>query len=164
MGSIFHIRCTIFTINARYSHVRNRHIMFITIEHIKNIGISKFENTKKLLVQVRNLFINFELKEERHNLAMLSYSSSPHLVRPPIGRKFACFGELAKVEPPRLVSSFQLSLTFFQFSTNLWALPVRDVTRTPSPVSSRIIVTSLSDIFVHPRAPALTPASMFAAN
>ena len=28
-----------------YGHVRNRHIMFITIEHIKNIGISKFENT-----------------------------------------------------------------------------------------------------------------------
>ena len=26
-------------------HVRNRHIMFITLEHIKNIGISKFENT-----------------------------------------------------------------------------------------------------------------------
>ena len=38
-------KCTIFTINSRYSHVRNRHKMFITIEHIKNIGISKFENT-----------------------------------------------------------------------------------------------------------------------
>ena len=39
-----------------------RHVMFITIEHIKNIGISKFENTLRLLVQVGNLFINFELK------------------------------------------------------------------------------------------------------
>ena len=28
-----------------YGHVRNRHIMFITIEHIKYIGIAKFENT-----------------------------------------------------------------------------------------------------------------------
>ena len=28
-----------------YGHVRNRHVMFITIEHIKNIGISEFENT-----------------------------------------------------------------------------------------------------------------------
>ena len=28
-----------------YGHMRNRHIMFITIEHIKNIGISEFENT-----------------------------------------------------------------------------------------------------------------------
>ena len=28
-----------------YGHVRNGHIMFITIEHIKNIGISEFENT-----------------------------------------------------------------------------------------------------------------------
>ena len=28
----------------KYGHVRNGHIMFITIEHIKNIGISKFEN------------------------------------------------------------------------------------------------------------------------
>ena len=29
----------------KYGHVRNKHIMFITIEYIKNIGISKFENT-----------------------------------------------------------------------------------------------------------------------
>ena len=28
-----------------YGYVRNKHIMFMTIEHIKNIGISKFENT-----------------------------------------------------------------------------------------------------------------------
>ena len=28
-----------------YGHVQNRHVMFITIEHIKNIGISEFENT-----------------------------------------------------------------------------------------------------------------------
>ena len=28
-----------------YCHVQNGHRMFITIEHIKNIGISKFENT-----------------------------------------------------------------------------------------------------------------------
>ena len=45
-----------------YGHGRNGHIMFITIKHIKNIRISKFENTKRLLVQVRNLFINFESK------------------------------------------------------------------------------------------------------
>ena len=48
--------------NHNWRHVRNSYIMFITIEHIKNIGISKFENTQRLLVQVRNLFINFELK------------------------------------------------------------------------------------------------------
>ena len=28
-----------------YGHVQNRHVMFITIEHKKNIGISEFENT-----------------------------------------------------------------------------------------------------------------------
>ena len=28
-----------------YGHVRNRHVMFITIRYIKNIGISIFENT-----------------------------------------------------------------------------------------------------------------------
>ena len=28
-----------------YGHVRNRHVMFITTEHIKNIGISAFEKT-----------------------------------------------------------------------------------------------------------------------
>ena len=49
--------CTIFTIN-----VRNGHIIFIMIEHIKNIEISELENTERLLVLVRNLFINFELK------------------------------------------------------------------------------------------------------
>ena len=42
-----------------YGHVRNRHVMFITIEYIKNRNL---KNTKLLLVQVRNLFINFELK------------------------------------------------------------------------------------------------------
>ena len=51
---------------AIYMNMRNVHGMFITyihnVGHIKNIGISKFENTKRLLVQVRNLFINFELK------------------------------------------------------------------------------------------------------
>ena len=30
---------------SRYGDLGNRHIMFITIEHIKNIGISEFENT-----------------------------------------------------------------------------------------------------------------------
>ena len=42
--------------------VKTYNIMFITIEHIKNIGNSKFGNTERLLGQVRNLFINFELK------------------------------------------------------------------------------------------------------
>ena len=28
-----------------YGHVQNRHVMFITIDYIKNIGISEFENT-----------------------------------------------------------------------------------------------------------------------
>ena len=28
-----------------YGHERNRHVMFITIDYIKNIGIPEFENT-----------------------------------------------------------------------------------------------------------------------
>ena len=45
---------------------------------------------------------------------MLSYHLAPSRAAP-IGRKFARFGELAKVEPPRLVSSFQLT-NFLQIS------------------------------------------------
>ena len=37
-----------------YAHVQNRHVMFITIEYIKNRNL---KNTKLLLVQVQNLFI-----------------------------------------------------------------------------------------------------------
>ena len=46
-----HINSFRATLKMLHSHiheyvlVRNRHIMFITIEHIENIGISKFENT-----------------------------------------------------------------------------------------------------------------------
>ncbi len=55
----------------------------------------------------------------------------------PLGRKFD-----SRLLPKSILLVWRLvfnSLTFFQFSTNLCALPVRDVTRTPSPVSSRTI-------------------------
>ena len=94
---------------------------------------------------------------------MPSYSFGPYLVRHPRRANSSRLSEPQKSNflVRRLVF---ISLTFFLFSTNLCALPVRDVTRTPSPVSSQTIVTFLSDTFVRLRAPALTPASMFAPN
>ena len=77
----------------------------------------------------------------------------------PIGHKFVSCQRAPKVDPPCLASSTQLS-NFLQISTNRCTLPVRDVTRTPSPVLFWTIVTSLSDTSIHPRTPALTPASM----
>ena len=104
--------------------------------HIKNTGISKFENTQRPVVRARNLPINFEPK---------ILHAVPLIWPPPraasTGRKPAPHLRAPKVEPPRLASSTQL-YNFLQISTNLCALPVRDVTRTPSPVSSRTIVTS----------------------
>ena len=115
-----------------------------------------------LFVQVWNLFITFELKVstqgERHNLFMLASSSGPYLMRHPWRANSSRLSEPAKVDRLHPLSNLN-SLTFFQFSTNLCMLLMRDVTRTPSPVSSWTIVTSLSDTFVRPRAPTLTPAS-----
>ena len=108
---------------------------------------------------VTTLSYRFRHKEERHNLLcclihLAPISSGPHRAQV----------RIASASSKSRSSSFSV-LTFFKFfSTNLCALPVRDVTRTPSPVSSRTIVTSLSDTFVRPRAPAFTPASMFAPN
>ena len=64
-----------------------------------------------------------------------------------MARKFVSAQRAPKVEPPRSASSFN-SLTFFEIPKIFRALPVRDVTRTLSPVSlSQAIVTSLSDMF-----------------
>ena len=178
--------------------------MFITIEHIKNIGISKFENTLRLVCSGTKPSYYFWVKgfdiRRRDTIFYAVLFIWPPSRAAPIGCKFASRLRAPKVDPPRLASSTQLSfnslqtsarfrwvtslaflsepqkstffvqclvsthLTFFQFSTNLCELPVRDVTRTPSPVSSRTIVTSLSDTLARPRALAFTPASMFAPN
>ena len=139
--------------------MRNRHIMFITKEHIKNIGISEFENLTTSCSGT--IFINFELKvstkEERHNL-LCCLTFGPHLAS---GTNSPASASSQKSSLVR--SSFQLS-RFLSVLPNLCAFPVHDVTRTPSPVLSRTIVTSLSDTFVRPRVPTLTPASMFAPN
>ncbi len=68
---------------------------------------------------------------------MPSYSSRAT----PMARKFVLKSRTSKVETPRSASSFN-SLTFFEIPKILRALPVRDVTRTLSPVSSsQAIVT-----------------------
>ena len=139
--------------------------MFITIEHIKNIGISKFENTWRLLVQVRNPFITFELKVstqgEWHNLFMLASSSGPNLLRHPWRANSSRLSEPKKstVFVQCLVSTL---LNFFKSPANLHALLVRDITRTLSP---RSVITGYCDISewhvrsVHTRTRVLTLAS-----
>ena len=63
-----------------------------------------------------------------------------------MARKFVSPQRAPKVEPLRSAFSFN-SFNFLQIPKNLHALPVSDVTRTSSPVSSsQTIVTSLSDM------------------
>ena len=72
---------------------------------------------------------------------MLSYSFGPHLMRPPIGRKFASRLRAPKVDPSRLASNSQLLL-----SSNLIQTSARfRCVTSPAPchrVSSRTIMTS----------------------
>ena len=90
---------------------------------------------------------------------MPSYSFGPYLVRHPWRANSSRLGEPQKSNLPARHPVFN-SLAFFKYFTNLSALPVRDVIRTQSPVSSRTIVTSLSDTAIRPRVPVLTHASM----
>ena len=86
----------------------------------------------------------FRHKEERHNLALPSYSFGPHLERPPLGASSLRVCEIQK--SILLVWHLVLnSLNFLQIPKILFALPVHDVTHTSSPISSsQAIVTSLS--------------------
>ena len=116
-----------------------------------------------MFVQIRNFFINFELKVSTSGgetqSSMLSYSSGSHLERPPIGRTFASRLWAPKVDPSRLASSTP-TLSLFKFSHK----PPRasGAWRHPHPVTSvRFgLLWHLSDTSIRPRAPALTPASM----
>ena len=95
------------------THIDNVHIE--NSEHIKNIGISKFENTYRLLVQVRNLFINFELKvstkggETQSRYAVLFIW--PQSRAAPMACKFVSPQRAPKVDRLRPVSSLN-SLNF----------------------------------------------------
>ena len=101
----------------------------------------------------------FRHKEERHNLAMPSYSLGPYLVRHPRRANSSRLSEPQKSNLLVRCLAFN-SLTFFRFSPT--SARFRCVTSPASchPLSSRTIVTSLSDISIRLRAPALTPASM----
>ena len=80
---------------------------------------------------------------------MPSYSFGPFLVRHPQRTNLSHLSEPQK-------SNLLIQCLVFNSSNFLSILhkplPVRDVTRAPSPVSSRTIVTSLSDTFVCPHA------------
>ena len=142
--------------------MRNRHIMFITIEH-RNLEIRKHVTTScsgtkpfyKLWVK------GFDIR--RRDTILLcclihlapiscdSYRAQIHLLRrsPKVDRLVWCL-------------NFN-SLTFFKSPTNLRALPVRDVTRT---LSSRSVISGYCDIsewHVRPTR-ALPPTSRFAPN
>ena len=140
----------------------NRHIMFITIEHKehRNLEIRKHVTTSCSGTKpfyyfwVKGFNIRRETQSFYAGFFIWSLSRAA-----PMARKFISPQRAPKVERLRSESSLN-SLTFFKSPTNLCALPVRDVTHTPSPVSSWTIVTSLGDTSIHPRAPTLTPASM----
>ena len=80
--------------------------------------------------------------EERHNLTMPSYLFGPYLVRHPRRANSSRLSEPQKSNLLvwRLVFN---SLNFLQIPQNLRALPVRDVTRTLSPVSSSQAIVTL---------------------
>ena len=139
--------------------MRNGH-MFITIEHIKNIGISKLENMYRLVCSGTKPFYYFWVKgfdtRRRDIIFDVVVFIWPPSRAAPIGCKFTSRLRAPKVDPPRLASSTQLS-NFLQILANHRALLVRDVTRTLSPpfVSD---YCDISEWHLHP--PARTPASM----
>ena len=139
--------CTI----GKYGYLRNVHGTFITyihnVEHKehRNLEIRKHVTTScsgtKPFYQ---LWVKrFRHKEGRHNLAMPSYSFGPYLVRHPRGANSpaSASSQKSNLLVWCLASN---SLTFFKSPKNLRALPVRDVTRTPSP---RSVISGYCDIF-----------------
>ena len=92
--------------------------MFITIEHIKNIGISKFENTKLLLCSGTKPFYYFWVKSFDIRKETQSYYSVfinwPLSRAAPMARKFVSPQRAPKAGPTRSASSFN-SITFFKF-------------------------------------------------
>ena len=97
-----------------YGHVRNGHRMLAT--HIHNVEHRNLEIRKHndLFVQVRNLFITFELKvstqRERQSF-YVGFFIWPLSRAAPMPRKFLSPQRAPKVEPPRSASSFN-SLNF----------------------------------------------------
>ena len=90
---------------------------------------------------------------------MLSYSFGPPARAAPIGRKVASCLRAPKVNPSRLASSTP-TLIFFKFSPKLPR--ASGAWRHPHLVTQYCLglLWHLSDTSIHPRAPALTPASM----
>ena len=90
---------------------------------------------------------------------MLSYSFGPHLERHPQGANSpaSASSQKSNLLGWRLVFN---SLDFLSILHKALCVSSAWGTRTLSPVSSRTIVTSLSDTSIRPRAPTLTPASM----
>ena len=138
-----------------YGHVRNGHRMLVT--YIHNIHM---ENSEHRNLEIRKHvttscsgtkpFYYFWVKGFDTRRETQSYYSVfiiwPLSRATPMARKFVPPLRAPKVESLRSASSFN-SPTFFEIPKILRTLPVSDVTRTLSPVSSsQAIVTSLSDM------------------
>ena len=127
-------------------------ILWLHKEHRK-LRTQESQNSKTrkdFFVQVRNPFYyfwvkGFDIRRETQSF-YAGFFIWPLSRAAPMARKFVSPQRAPKVEPPRSASSFNSS-NFLQILKNLRALPVRDVTRTLSPVSSsQAIVTFLSDM------------------
>ena len=125
------------------------------IIYIKNIGISKFENTLRLLFSGMKPFYyfwvkGFDIRSETIFLCWLLHLALSRAA--PMTRKFVSPQRAPKVKPPRSASSFN-SLTFFKFPQNApRASGAWHHSHPPTPFPMWAIVTSLSDTSA-PRAP-----------
>ena len=128
--------------------MRNGHRMLITyyIEHWnleirKHITTSLFKYETFYYLWVKGL----DMRRETQSFYTVFFIW-PRIRAAPIARKFVSPLRVRKSQPSRSASSFN-SLNFLQIPKIIRALPLHDVTRTLSPVSSsQAIGTSLCDM------------------
>ena len=135
-----------------YGHVQNGHGMLVTYIHNvhiensehRNLEIRKHVTTSLFRYETFLLLLSFDTRREIQSF-YAGFFIWPLSRVAPMACKFVAPQRTPKVEPPRSASNFN-SLNFLQIPKILRALPVDDVTRTSSPVSSsQAIVTSLSE-------------------
>ena len=129
-----------------YGHVRNRHTMFITIEH-KNLGHSKHVKTSRPGTKpLHQLWVKgLETRRRDTILYAVPFIRNPSRTAP-TGHKLAPRLRAPKIDPSRLASNIQLP-NFLQILTQISARFRCVTSPTPcQPVSPRTIVTSLSDM------------------
>ena len=123
--------------------MQNGHLMLIAIEH-RNLEIRKHVTTScsgtkpfyKLWVR------GLDIRRRDTMFFAVLFIWPPSRAPPPPLRAQVCLPSASSKSRSFSLASITQVSNFLQISTNPCALPVRDVTRTPSPVLSRSIVTS----------------------